>query len=92
MEGRTVRNRTGETRPKTNRGLGGQDTAQLLRLISGIILFLFAATHFLNHAAGLISLELMHEVQQLRWAATRSFTGTTILVLALLTHVALGLY
>jgi adenylate cyclase len=92
MEGRTVRNRTSERRPDASRGLGAQDTAQFLRLISGLILFLFATTHFLNHAAGLISLELMHEVQQWRWAVTRSLTGTTILVLALLTHVALGLY
>ena len=92
MEGRTVGNRTGEKRPNARGGLGTGDAAQLLRLISGIILFLFAATHFLNHALGLLSLETMHEVQQWRWTVTRSWPGTIILVSALLTHVALGLY
>ena len=32
------------------------DVLQRLRLISGLILFLFALTHFLNHALGLISI------------------------------------
>jgi adenylate cyclase len=92
MEGKAVRNRTGERRAAGQRGFRGEDIAQLFRLISGLILFLFAATHFLNHAAGLVSLELMHEVQQWRWLVTRSWPGTIILVLALLTHVVLGLY
>lgn len=92
MHGRTVRNSTDETHFNATRRLSARDAAQILRLISGIILFLFAATHFLNHAAGLISLELMHEVQQWRWSVTRSWPGTAILALALFTHVALGLY
>jgi adenylate cyclase len=92
MEGKTRRNRTGETRVVAQRGFRVGDIAQHLRLISGIILFLFAATHFLNHAAGLISLELMHEVQQWRWSVTRSWPGTIILVSALFSHVVLGLY
>ena len=92
MEGRTVRNRVGEGRPPARRALRAADAAQLLRLTSGIILFAFALTHFLNHAAGLISLELMHDVQQWRWSVTRSWPGTIILVLALFTHVVLGLF
>ena len=92
MEVKTVRNRTGEKKDVPQPGFRAGDAAQHLRLISGIILFLFAATHFLNHAAGLISLELMHEVQQWRWTVTRSLPGTIILVLALFTHVVLGLY
>ena len=92
MEGKTVRNRTGERSVVAQRGFRIGDIAQHLRLISGIILFSFAATHFLNHAAGLISLELMHEVQQWRWLVTRSWPGTIILVSALFTHVVLGLY
>ncbi len=91
MDGRTIRKRADERRPNASSRLRAKDTAQLLRLISGIILFSFAATHFLNHAAGLISLELMHEVQQWRWSVTRSWPGTVILVLALFTHVVLGL-
>ncbi len=92
MEGKTVRNRTGErstsARPKFRAG----DIEQRLRLISGIILFSFAATHFLNHAAGLVSLELMHAIEEWRWSVTRSWPGTIILVSALFTHVVLGLY
>ena len=92
MDGKAVRNRAGETKAPVQRGFRVGDIAQHLRLISGIILFSFAATHFLNHAAGLISLELMHEVQQWRWSVTRSSAGTVILVSALFTHVVLGLY
>jgi adenylate cyclase len=68
------------------------DVAQRLRIISGLILFAFATTHFLNHALGLINLETMHEVQQWRWFVTRSVPGTFILLAALVTHVALALY
>ncbi|HWJ17796.1 MAG TPA: adenylate/guanylate cyclase domain-containing protein [Geobacterales bacterium] len=92
MAGKAVRNRAGERSVIAPRRFRVADIAQHLRLISGIILFLFAATHFLNHASGLISLELMHEVQQWRWSVTRSWPGTIILVSALLTHVVLGLY
>ena len=36
------------------------DDAQRLRIASGLVLFAFATTHFLNHALGLINIELMH--------------------------------
>ncbi len=65
---------------------------QKLRLISGCVLFAFAITHFLNHALGLVSLEAMHEMQQMRTAITRSTVGTVILGTALATHIALALY
>ena len=56
------------------------DTLQKMRLVSGLILFSFAATHFLNHALGLVHIETMHEVQQWRWVVTRSWPGTIILL------------
>jgi adenylate cyclase len=65
--------------------------AQKLRLASGLILFAFATTHFLNHAVGLVQIEAMHEVQQWRWVITRSWLGSIILGGALLTHITLGL-
>ena len=68
------------------------DTMQRLRLASGLILFAFAATHFLNHALGLVSVDTMQEVQQWRWAVTRSWLGTIILIAALITHMGLALY
>jgi ferredoxin len=60
--------------------------------VSGLVLFTFAGAHFLNHATGLVSLELMHQVQDLRTAVTRSTAGSVVLGAALATHMVLGLY
>jgi adenylate cyclase len=68
------------------------DILQRLRLVSGVVLFSFALTHFLNHALGLVSIDAMQEVQQWRWTVTRSWPGTILLLAALLTHASLGLY
>lgn len=67
------------------------DWGQRLRLVSGLILFIFATTHFLNHALGLFDLQTMYEVQQWRWLITRSTLGTLVLGAALATHVILAL-
>ncbi len=64
---------------------------QEMRLVSGLILFSFAATHLLNHALGLFSVDLMQEVQQWRWTVTRSLVGSIVLGGALVVHVVLGL-
>lgn len=63
-----------------------------LRLISGLILFSFALTHFLNHAIGLVSLDAMEQVRMVRVYVTRSIPGTLVLSLALLVHIGLALY
>ncbi len=68
------------------------DILQRLRLVSGLILFAFVLTHFLNHALGLFSVDWMQDVQQWRWAVTRSWPGTIILLAALITHIGLALY
>ncbi|MGJ5179074.1 2Fe-2S iron-sulfur cluster-binding protein [Bradyrhizobium oligotrophicum] len=65
-------------------------TTQTIRLVSGLVLFAFAATHFLNHGVGLFSLEAMDEVQEWRLAVTRSWPGMIVLVAALLAHAALA--
>ena len=65
---------------------------QRLRIASGLVLFTFATTHFLNHAVGLVHLETMHEVQAWRQVVTRSLPGTIVLGLALVTHIGLGLF
>jgi adenylate cyclase len=67
------------------------DLEQRLRLVSGLVLFVFAATHFANHALGLVSLDAMHAVQGWRKAVTRSWPGTAILLAAFLIHLALAL-
>jgi adenylate cyclase len=66
-------------------------SVQRLRLVSGLVLFTFALTHFLNHAVGLISLEAMIAADHWRIAVTRSFPGTVVLVAALVTHVGLAI-
>ncbi|CAN5242704.1 adenylate/guanylate cyclase domain-containing protein [soil metagenome] len=62
------------------------------RLASGLILFSFAATHFLNHAAGLISIDAMDAIRDWRVAVTRSLPGTVILLGAAIVHVILGIW
>ena len=62
-----------------------------LSLISGLVLFAFAATHFLNHAVGLVSLELMDQVQGWRLAVTRSWPSVIVLAASLVVHIVFGL-
>jgi len=68
------------------------DLLQRLRLASGLVLFTFAGTHFLNHAVGLYGLEAMHEMESWRTTVTRSWAGSIVLGAALVTHLSLGLY
>ena len=63
-----------------------------LRLVSGLTLFLFALTHFLNHALGLWSLDAMQAAQRWRLAVTRSPPGALLLGSALIVHLALALW
>ncbi|MFA5950952.1 MAG: adenylate/guanylate cyclase domain-containing protein [Hyphomicrobium sp.] len=68
------------------------DILQRVRLVSGLILFAFATAHFLNHGLGLISVDLMQDVQKWRLAVTRSLPGTIVLGSALSVHIGLALY
>ncbi|MFM9859706.1 adenylate/guanylate cyclase domain-containing protein [Pseudoxanthobacter sp. M-2] len=65
---------------------------QRLRLASGLVLFAFALTHFLNHALGIWSVGLMEDVQDWRTGFWRSTAGFALLVGALVVHVALALW
>jgi adenylate cyclase len=65
-------------------------TLRNTRLISGLILFAFVATHLANHALGLISIETMEAMRDVRVAVTRSLPGTVILMLAAIVHAVLG--
>lgn len=62
-----------------------------LRIVSGAVLFAFAATHLLNHALGLVSIDAMEEVRSYRTAVTRSLLGSIVLGTSLLVHLILGL-
>ena len=65
---------------------------QKLRLWSGLILFVFALTHFLNHAMGIFSVELMDAVQSVRRPFWRSPLGSILLYGAFIVHVILALW
>src|SRR5262245_7198609 len=87
--------RTGKTRERQNGGmhvLARGDLLQRLRLASGLVLFTFAATHFLNHALGLVSLDAMQAMQAWRKVVTRSWIGSGLLLAAFLIHILLALY
>lgn len=62
-----------------------------LRLISGLILFVFVLGHFINHALGIISLKAMNDALQYSISPWRHPVGEAILIAALLVHVLLAL-
>ena len=68
------------------------DNLQLMRLVSGLILFVFALTHFLNTALGLVSLAHIQAFDDIRRPIIRSTAGTIVLGGALVVHIVLALY
>ena len=65
--------------------------ATRLRIASGLVLFAFVLTHFLNIGLGLFSSDLMHRAQDWRQVVTRSLPGGLVLYAALLVHAGLAL-
>ena len=63
-----------------------------IRLITGSVLFTYLATHFLNHALGLISLDAMEDGRIWFLALWRNPLGTTAFYGSLLTHFGLALW
>ncbi len=63
-----------------------------LRLISGLVLFVYVATHLLNQGLGLVSRDAMQAALDPLEAVWRSVPGTVALYGALLAHVVLVLY
>lgn len=57
-----------------------------VRLVSGLVLLLFATTHFLNHAVGIAGVAAMEAVQEWRYAFWHSWPGTIALYGALIIH------
>ncbi len=68
------------------------DWGQSLRLGSGLVLFAFALTHFLNHALGIVSVDLMETVQDVRRGFWRFPPINLLLYAALILHVVLALW
>src|SRR5262252_1066011 len=63
-----------------------------VRLVSGLVLLTYLATHFLNHALGLISLEAMEAGRIWFLALWRNPLATVVLYGALATHLGLAFY
>ena len=63
-----------------------------LRLITGSILFIYLATHLLNHSLGLISLDAMEAGRIWFLALWRNPVGTSLFYGSLLTHFLLALW
>jgi adenylate cyclase len=59
--------------------------------MTGLVLFAFVATHFLNHALGVISLEAMEDGRRWFLGFWRNPLGTVALYGSLVTHAVLGL-
>ena len=62
------------------------------RLVTGLILLTYLATHLLNHALGLISLDAMETGRVWFLALWRNPMGTAALYTSLLTHFSLALW
>jgi adenylate cyclase len=62
------------------------------RLWSGLVLFGYAASHFLNHMLGLVSLQVMESVEWYRWWFWHLAPATVLLYGAFLVHIGLGLW
>jgi adenylate cyclase len=71
-------------------GMGGLEYASSwsrdIRFASGMILLVFSATHFLNHAVGIAGVEAMETVQGWRYLVWHSWPGTVLLYGALVVH------
>ncbi|VAW16149.1 Adenylate cyclase [hydrothermal vent metagenome] len=68
------------------------EASHRIRLASGLILFAFVLTHFLNHAVGLISVEAMTDAQAWRRAFWRFWPVTLVLYGALLVHILFAVW
>lgn len=62
-----------------------------LRLGSGLVMFVYVATHFVDHALGLISLRVAERALELSVQVWHSPAGTALLYGAVAVHVALAL-
>jgi adenylate cyclase len=63
-----------------------------IRLASGLILFAYVASHFLNHVLGLVSLEALAQGRHLFLLLWRNPVGTALLYGAILVHFLLALW
>jgi adenylate cyclase len=75
----------------TSTTIAAQFTRRRLRLASGLVLFVYLASHLANHAAGLISLDAAEAARLAYLAFWRSLPATVILYAAFAAHIGLAL-
>ena len=68
------------------------DMPTRMRLFSGIVLFVYAFTHFLNHALGLISLDALEAGRLWFVMVWRSTPGSILLLGSLAVHVTFAMW
>jgi len=69
-----------------------EQAARLTTLVSGLVLFVFAAAELCNDATGLVSLETMGDIAAWRTALIRSWPGTALLFVAFVSHIGTALW
>ena len=67
-------------------------TVRRLRLASGLVMFVYLTIHLLNHALGIISIDLAENALGLAMSLWRNPVGTFLLYGAAFVHVALALW
>lgn len=77
--------------PTSNPAIARTYYVPQLRIASGLILFIFATTHFINHSLGLVSINAMQAGQDIRVWVTQSSLGTALLITAATVHFVLGI-
>jgi len=70
------------------RGIG----LRQVRLASGLVLFTYIATHFINHAFGNVSISAMEDVLTYQMLFWQSWPVLTVFYGAVLVHMGLGLW
>lgn len=71
--------------------LGAGPTAYRIRLYSGLLLYVFVATHFLNHMLGLVSLDAMEAGREIFLGFWRLLPIEVLLAASLVAHAALAI-
>jgi len=73
-------------------GRGGRPIERTTRLATGLILFSYATSHFINHAFGIRSVDAMQAAAPILLKPWQTTPGRVLLYTALLVHAAIGLY
>jgi adenylate cyclase len=69
-----------------------ENVIRRLRLGSGLVMFAYVTTHFLNHSLGLLSVDVMDRVLERIYSVWASTIGTVMLYGAFATHYCLALW